>query len=376
VAGAGRAGVVAGVVLTLVPLGVLTGLTIWADWDGPVPVLDLVTGLLAWAASPLVLWRPVGGALVLSVLALVSPAATPAASFSALQVARERRFPVALAVGATGLAAHAIQGAWRFKGGISYGWWLVLVALGYGALLGWGAWARARQALIRSLRERADRAEAEQGRRVAEARMLERRRIAWEMHDVLAHRLSLLATFAGAMEYRPDSSPEQMARAAGVVRSGVHEALGELREVITLLRDDEPGYETKPQPVLADLPRLIEESTAAGAEVRLHDDVRDPAALPAAAARTAYRVVQEGLTNARKHATGRPVAVTMTGEPGAHLDIDIRNPLPPEGSGPTVPGTGTGLVGLTERVRLAGGELNHDRASGEFRLHASIPWPA
>ncbi|NMO52075.1 sensor histidine kinase [Actinoplanes sp. TBRC 11911] len=339
-------------------------------------MLDLVAGVLAWAASPLVLWRPVGGALVISALALVSPAATPAASFGALQTARERRFPVALAVCGAGLAAHAIQGAWRFKGGISYGWWLALVAIGYGALLGWGAWARARQALIRSLRDRAHRAEAEQGRRVAEARMLERRRIAWEMHDVLAHRLSLLATFAGAMEYRPDSSPEQMARAAGVVRAGVHEALGELREVITLLRDDEPGFETRPQPVLADVPRLIEESTAAGAEVRLHDEVRDPEALPAAAARTAYRVVQEGLTNARKHATGRPVSVTMTGEPGTRLEIDVRNPLPPEGALPSVPGTGTGLVGLTERVRLAGGELDHRRADGGFRLHAWIPWPS
>jgi signal transduction histidine kinase len=159
------------------------------------------------------------------------------------------------------------------------------------------------------------------------------------------------------------------------VRSGVHEALDELREVITLLRDDEPGYETRPQPVLADLPRLIDESTAAGAEVRLRDDVRDPEALPAAAARTAYRVVQEGLTNARKHATGRPVRVTVGGEPGARLEIDIRNPLPPDGSGPSVPGAGTGLVGLTERVRLAGGELDHRKSDGEFRLHAWIPWP-
>jgi signal transduction histidine kinase len=195
------------------------------------------------------------------------------------------------------------------------------------------------------------------------------------MHDVLAHRLSLLATFAGAMEYRPDSSPEQMAKAAGVVRSGVHQALDELREVITLLRDDDPDFETRPQPVLADIPRLIDESTAAGGEVLLTDDVRDGAALPAAAARTAYRIVQEGLTNARKHATGRPVRVTVGGSPGTRLDIDIRNSLPPFGTPPSVPGTGTGLVGLAERVHLAGGELDHHKVDGEFRLHAWIPWP-
>jgi signal transduction histidine kinase len=83
--------------------------------------------------------------------------------------------------------------------------------------------------------------------------MLERRRIAREMHDVLAHRLSLLATFAGAMEYRPDPPPERPAQAAGVVRDGVHQALDELRAVISLLRDDHPadGEGVRPQPVLA-----------------------------------------------------------------------------------------------------------------------------
>jgi signal transduction histidine kinase len=133
---------------------------------------------------------------------------------------------------------------------------------------------------------------------------------------VLAHRLSLLATYAGALEYRPDSSPEQLARAAGVVRTGVHEALDELREVITLLRDDDAAArqaDDRPQPVLADLPRLVEESRGAGTDVVLHDDVDNPEALPAAVARTAYRVVQEGLTNARKHAAGQPVQVTLRG---------------------------------------------------------------
>jgi len=216
---------------------------------------------------------------------------------------------------------------------------------------------------------------------VAEARMLERRQIAREMHDVLAHRLSLLATYAGALEYRPDSPPEQLARAAGVVRAGVHEALDELRDVITLLRDDDPtedqGPDTRPQPVLADLPRLVDESRAAGAEVLMRNEVDHPDALPAAAARTAYRVVQEGLTNARKHAAGQPAQVTLRGRPGTKLVIDIRNPLPLDRSTPpAVPGAGTGLVGLTERVHLAGGRLDHAAIDGEFRLHAWIPWPA
>lgn len=343
---------------------------------GPLLGLDLAAGVLGCLLTPLVLWRPVGATAVLSLLAAVSPMATPPATIGMLQVARRRRFPVAASVAVGGVAAHAIQGLWRSNGGMAYGWWLALITFAYGALLGWGQWARARAALIGSLRERARRAEAEQGRRVAEARMLERRKIAREMHDVLAHRLSLLATFAGAMEYRPDSSPEQLSRAAGVVRDGVHQALEELREVISLLRDDVPdGDGVHPQPVLADVPRLVAESREAGTEVLLHDVVDKPGAAPPAVARTAYRVIQEGLTNARKHAAGQPVQVDLRGGPGAGLEVEIRNALTPDRPAPPGWSGGAGLVGLTERVQLAGGRLDHQAAAGEFRLHAALPWP-
>ncbi|WP_433497338.1 sensor histidine kinase [Sphaerimonospora sp. CA-214678] len=361
-------------------VGILTAPAIRGRFDAhpatPWLGLDITVGVLSCVLSPVLLWRPVGGALGFTVLAALSPAATPAAAMGALQVAQRRGFPVAAAVAATGIAAHAIQGAWQPSRGISFGWWLALITIAYGALVGWGALAQSRRALIASLRERARRAEAEQGRRVAEARMLERNRIAREMHDVLAHRLSLLATYAGALEYRPDSPPERLSRAAGVVRAGVHQALDELREVIDLLREEDHDSGERPQPGLADLPRLVEESRDAGAQVLLRDKVTDPAALPAAAARTAYRVVQEGLTNARKHAAGRPVQVVVEGRPGDRLTIDMRNPLPgDETTLPITPGTGTGLVGLTERVRLTGGRLDHEVAAGEFRLRAWLPWP-
>jgi signal transduction histidine kinase len=377
----------------------LSAMTLWStsragsvgDWL----VLDIALGAVSCAVSPMLLWRPVPVTVGLTVLAMLSPSVTPAASMGALQVAQQRRFPAAVAVSAAGIAAHAVQGVWWPKEGISFGWWLALISLAYGALTGWGTLAQARRALVASLRERAVRAEAEQGRRVAEARMMERTRIAREMHDVLAHRLTLLATYAGALEYRPDAPPQQLSHAAGVVRASVHQALEELREVIGLLRDEDaagvasaagddrgdrderPGG--RPPPTLADLPRLVGESRDAGARVRLRDEVVDPDALPALAGRTAYRVVQEGLTNARKHAAGRPVKVLLAGSPGARLRIDIRNPLPDAGTraaGPGIPGTGTGLVGLTERVRLAGGQLDHQvTAAGEFHLRAWLPWP-
>jgi signal transduction histidine kinase len=367
-----------GVAIVVVASALLIAVTIVSRWSGtpvgPLLALDITVGVLALLVAPLMLWRPVTATVVLSVLAALSPAITPPATMGALQVARHRPRRVAVAVSAGGVAAHAVQGAWRSNGGMSYGWWLALVVIAYGALLGWGAWAQAREALVRSLEERARRAEAEQGRRVAEARMSERRRIAREMHDVLAHRLSLLATFSGALEYRPDAPPEQLSKAAGVVRSGVHQALEELREVISLLRDDDPdGDGVHPQPVLADIPRLVDESRDAGAEVLLRETVGKPHEAPPAVARTAYRIIQEGLTNARKHAAGQPVRVTLSGGPGAGLEVEVRNPLAAPGA---LPSGGAGLVGLTERVNLAGGKLDHQQSGGEFRLHASIPWPA
>ncbi|MFF5263481.1 sensor histidine kinase [Actinomadura viridis] len=360
-------------------VGLLVAVTVWARYaTGRGPLwLDLAAGAAGIALLPALRRWPVAGALGPAALAALSPAATPAATLGALRVAERRGFRTALAVAAAGIAAHAVQGLWQPPGGIAFGWWLLLITAGYGALAGWGALVRAQRALVASLRERARRAEAEQGRRVAEARMLERTRMAREMHDVLAHRLSLLATYAGALEYRPDAPPERLARAAGVVRAGAHQALDELREVINVLRDEDgDGDGGRPQPVLADIPRLIDETRDAGGRVEVRDAVVEPAALPAAAGRTAYRVVQEALTNARKHAAGRPVRVTLEGRPGERLVIDVRNPLREGTPEPAAPGSGTGLVGLTERVHLAGGRLDHEMTVGEFRLSAWLPWPA
>jgi signal transduction histidine kinase len=367
------------------PIVALTAASIWGEFASHTApsllVLDVAVGVAACALLPVLLRWPVPGALALAALAAVSPAAIPAATFGTLHVAEWRRFAEAATVGAAGVMAGAVQGLWRPFGGLPYIWWLVIVIAVEAALVGWGQLTRARRALIASLRERAHRAEAEQGRRIAEARAAERTRIAREMHDVLAHRLSLLATYAGAIEYRPDAPPEQMARAAGVVRAGAHQALDELREVITVLREDDGDGDgdgaQRPQPGLADLPRLVEESRDAGARVQLDARVADPGTLPGAAGRTAYRVVQEGLTNARKHAPGEPVQVVIDGRAGGGLLIDIRNPMVNgQATGPAIGGSGTGLIGLTERVRLAGGELDHQAADGEFRLSARLPWPA
>jgi signal transduction histidine kinase len=163
-----------------------------------------------------------------------------------------------------------------------------------------------------------------------------------------------------------------------VVRAGVHQALDELREVITVLREDdnEADPTSRPQPVLTDVTCLVDESRAAGTLVRLDNRIATPTEVPAATGRTAYRVVQEALTNARKHATGQPVLVLLEGGPGSGMVVDVRNPLPTNSSASPARGAGTGLIGLTERVQLAGGQLDHEISAGEFRLHARLPWPA
>jgi signal transduction histidine kinase len=367
--------VTAGVV---VPIGALTALTIWgqanAHAGSGLLALDVAAGITACGLLPVLLRWPVPGALALAVLAAFSPAATPAATMATLYVAQRRSFRAAAAVGAAGVMTHAIRGLWRPVGSLPFAWWLVLVIVAEGGLVGWGQLSQARRALLESLRERARRAEAEQARHVAEARAAERARMAREMHDVLAHRLSLLATYAGALEYRPDAPPEQLARAAGVVRTGVHQALEELREVISVLRDDELTDGSRPQPGLADLGGLIAESRDAGTAVDVVMRISRPEDLPGATGRTVYRVVQEGLTNARKHAPGQPVRLLLDGGPGDGLLVELSNLAGHEGS---LAGSGTGLIGLTERVRLAGGELDHAvSADGEFVLRARLPWPA
>jgi signal transduction histidine kinase len=360
-------------VLLLTGVGLCVAATGYGSWaSGSLSVLDIVAGAMALGLTPLLVRWPVWSALALAVLAAVSPLATPPSTVGTLLVARTRPFAVAVGVATAGIVAHAIRGLWLPMPGLSYTWWLVLVVIGHAGFVGWGALAEARRVVIASLEERALRAEAEQGRRIAEARAAERTRMARDMHDVLAHRLSLLATYAGALEFRPDLAPEKVSEAAGVIRSGVHQALDELRDVISVLRDDSDDSLARPVPALADLPSLVEETQAVGTPVSVQDSLASQP--PGTTGRTAYRVLQEALTNARKHAPGQPVSIALDGTPGEHLIIDVTNPLCSE---PTViPGTGTGLVGLTERVRLVGGQLDHQVTAREFRLHALLPWPA
>ena len=364
----------------LVALGIVSVQSEWASfgpWPSLAAVVDIAAGLLSIVLLFAVRHSPVRIALLLSALLTVSAAATPAAGTATLWVAQRRRLPVAIGVALAGVAGHLIRAAWRPTPDRSMVLWTVVIAASYAALVGWGAQNQAKRALVASLEDRAQRAEEDQAHRIAEARRAERTKIAREMHDVLAHRLSLLAAYAGALEFRPDAPPEELARAAGVIRDGAHQALEELREVIGVLREDPAEQESdRPQPTLSDLPRLLDEARAAGTPVRLDDRLADPGTVPDVLGRTVYRVVQEGLTNVRKHAPGQEATVLLGGRRGRNLLVVVINRTAPGTADPgRIPGSGSGLVGLRERVQLAGGRLDAKSGHGRFRLWAVLPWP-
>ncbi|MGW2013675.1 sensor histidine kinase [Streptomyces sp. NPDC001927] len=337
---------------------------------------DQVVGAVACCALWLRRRWPVGLAVVLSLVSVVAPVAGGAFLVSLFSVAVRKPFREIAWIGALAAACSVAAVFVRPDPstgaplGMAIG--LILILL----MTAWGMLVRSRRQLVEALRERARRAEAEAELRAQQAQRLAREAIAREMHDVLAHRLTLLSVHAGALEFRPDAPPEQVARAAGVIRDSAHEALQDLREIIGVLRaPGEGGEGDRPQPTLATLDELVAESRAAGAKVVLDTTVDDPAAVPTATGRTVYRIAQEGLTNARKHAPGTDVTVTVRGRPGEGLTVDVHNPAP-TGPVPPVPGSGQGLIGLTERATLAGGRLDHGPApDGGFLLHAWLPWP-
>lgn len=364
--------------------GLLAGFGDTSTWtlDGePWRALDITIGLAACLAIWVRRRYPVTIAVALAPLSVLSSTCSGATMVFLFTVAVHRRARTTLLV--AGLHALVAMPYLALHPDHEMPYWagILLVVAIIAAVVGWGMVVRSRRQLLRSLRERADRAENEQHLRIEQAQQGERTRIAREMHDVLAHRISLLSMHAGALEFRPDAPPEDISRAAGVIRASAHQALEDLREVIGVLRDSDGELDetavTRPQPTLAALPMLLDESRAAGMRIRDRIAVEPLDAFPPGAGRTAYRVVQEGLTNARKHAPETTVTVDVTGAVGDGLTITVLTPAPVGvATAPQIPGTGTGLVGLAERTELSSGRLEHGPTpDGGFLLRAWLPWP-
>lgn len=252
-------------------------------------------------------------------------------------------------------------------------WVHITVLLMVGLASAAGMYMQARRDLMTQLRERAQ--VAERGREAAEeaARRAERTRIAREMHDIVAHRISLVSLQAGALEVNPDLSREEVVQTAALIRTTSRQALEELRGVLGVLRGSDEQAPLEPQPTWADVQRLVLTTQDSGVDLDFFDFVEGE--VPDQLARTAYRVVQEALTNIHKHARHTRARVALIGQEGSDLILEISNPMPADAAA-ELPGARMGLSGLEARVAHAGGKLvSGPDEDGRFQVKAVIPWP-
>ncbi|MFF4982435.1 sensor histidine kinase [Streptomyces sp. NPDC001046] len=236
-----------------------------------------------------------------------------------------------------------------------------------------GLWVGGRRRLVAALGTQVEHLRLERELREQAARAAERSRIAAEMHDVLAHRLSLIALHTGVLATKADALPEPVAERLALLRTASTEALGDLRDVLGALRDT-PGdaASAPPAPVLREVDDLVEEARAAGQQVGF-TVTGNPESAPVAHRLAAYRIVQEALSNARKHAHGAPVTLRLGWEAPA-TTVEIINTPGTPASAPV--DSGFGLVGLRERVTALGGHLHAGPGgAGAWRLSARIPHP-
>jgi signal transduction histidine kinase len=340
-------------------------------------VVDLALGVTAYV---LVWYRrrwPMTVATLITTFGVLSSTASGAGVLAAVSLATRRRWWQLAVIGALNLAASYAYNM-IVQTPDNGPWWveLLVVVVITVALLGWGAYIGSRRELLWTLKHRAERAEAEQELRTSQARANERARIAREMHDVLAHRISQVSMHASALAFRTDLDADQMRASATIIQDTAHQALADLRGVLGVLRDPESGQPLEaPQPTYRDLEPLVEAVRSAGLKVTYDDRIGPAAAeLPDVIGRTVYRIVQEGMTNAAKHAPGTALRIVVSGSPADGVTVELRNPL---GLQPgSTPGAGLGLVGLSERAELRGGTLQGRREQGAWVLRGWIPWAA
>ncbi|MGB5756396.1 MAG: histidine kinase, partial [Acidimicrobiales bacterium] len=223
------------------------------------------------------------------------------------------------------------------------------------------------------LQERAQRLDAEQKSRARQAVADERSRIARELHDVVAHQVSMMTVQAGAAKMIAHDDIDAAVDAMTDVEHAGRQALGELRHLLGVLRPDIPDSDDLgPQPGLADIPALADELTHTGADVSL-TMAPLPASLSAAVNLSAYRIIQESITNIIKHAGPDPTARLDIALDDLGLVINITNSTT-HTAAPGLPESGYGIVGMRERATLLGGTLTAGpQPPNHFRVEARIP---
>lgn len=286
----------------------------------------------------------------------------------ALRETRRTLLSVWLATGAVGLILHLVSPE-RSDGSA-----LLLVILG-AVVLVIGAAVRERSVAQRRLAEQETISEAERAQRTL---LEERTRIARELHDVVAHHMSVITVQADSAPYRLGGLSDEVCEEFGSIAASARESLAEMRRLLLVLRSEGTEAERTPQPGLDRLQQLVEATVRAGlpAELSLPAGLTG---LPQLVDLSAYRIVQEALANVVRHAPGARTRVSITSD-GAHLTVLVVNDPPEQAGSARAPlettGTGHGLVGMRERVRLTGGTLDTGPLpDGGFRVAARLPLP-
>lgn len=355
---------------------VLTAATVPDSWSLPGSAMGLA------ALVPLGVWGILARAKRPWLLPLVGMVDTLAGfdiflglGLFALAVRRRDRMTLAFAV--LGSAAVTVSALARSEAGppppgtsaptLAWLTWGGAMLAQVGVPLLFGAWIGTQRELLVSLRARALAAEAERQLRDREAVLQERERMAHEMHDSIGHQLTLVAMHAGALTMNPGLGSAEVHQAE-LIRSTARQALVDLRQVVGALQEPELPNAASGIPAVRELVARSREV----ADVTFDERLPEAARLPEATSRALSRIVQEGLTNAHRHAPGAPIELRISGGPGIGVDVEMANRLTAE----TMPaGNGTGLAALAERVRVLGGSFVAGTSSGLFRLTAQLPWP-
>ncbi|MGB3683908.1 MAG: sensor histidine kinase [Rubrobacteraceae bacterium] len=289
-------------------------------------------------------------------------------AFAIYNVAARFRWPISASAAAAGVLWVLLAVAPQMDSGLSLPFVVAVVAWT------WGTTVRVRRDYVDGLKERARQLEREKERQARIVAAEERARIAREIHDIVSHSLGVVVVMAEGASLKVRTEPERAEKAMVTVRDTGRNALAEMRRMLDVLRDGEPGSHA-PQPGIAQLWPLIEESKASGLPVEMIVQ-GEPVEVPAGVDLVVYRVVQEALTNARKHAgpsLGK-VAVRLRYE-GDSLEVRVTDDGQGSGARPgSEAGGGRGLVGMRERVAAYGGKLRTGpRPGGGFEVAATLP---
>ncbi|MFD8342223.1 sensor histidine kinase [[Kitasatospora] papulosa] len=350
-------------------IAVVDAVTVRGVWTGAavavsvtVCAVTLLVPQLRWPTAPLLItvltaWW---GSLAMALMAVVM-----------FDLAAARRLRLATACVAVALAANLLgYPATRLWADQSY--LTALIVWVFALVL--GLWFGNRRHLMRALAADVEHLRVEAGLREDAARVAERSRIAAEMHDVLAHRLSLIALHTGVLATKKDTLPEPVVERLALLRTASTQALGDLRDVLGALREPDPTRcGTELRPILRDVQELVSEARAAGQRIGMITE-GDPEQAPTTHRLAVYRIVQEALTNVRKHADGALVTIRIDYR-WPTTWVEVTNTPGISGKAGEVD-SGYGLVGLRERVTALGGHLNiGPSGAGAWRLFALIPQP-